>query len=272
MSEAKPVAAAVPAATILIVREAANGMEVFMVKRHHQIDFVAGALVFPGGKATKTDFDPALGDLCDGMAALSSDMHAVVVATIREAFEESGILFARAKGEKNLIGAERLATLSHYRQKLEKAELSMLDMLRAENLRIAGDSLAHFAHWVTPTLMPKRFDTHFFVAAAPEGHAGAHDGHESVDLGVDQAGRCDRRPQALERDLPHQAQSDEAGAIQNAARSDCCREKGAPADSGTVDGKQPRRSGAPHPRRCRLRTDHRHDARDALNATPPRLQ
>jgi 8-oxo-dGTP pyrophosphatase MutT (NUDIX family) len=181
MSEAKPVAVPVPAATILIVREAANGMEVFMVKRHHQIDFVAGALVFPGGKATKSDFDPALGDLCDGMAALSSDMHAVVVAAIREAFEESGILFARAKGDKHLIGAERLATLSHYRPKLEKAEMSMLDMLRAEDLRLAGDLLAHFAHWVTPKMMPKRFDTHFFVAVAPQGHAGAHDGRESVD-------------------------------------------------------------------------------------------
>jgi 8-oxo-dGTP pyrophosphatase MutT (NUDIX family) len=181
MSEAKPVAVPVPAATILIAREAANGMEVFMVKRHHQIDFVAGALVFPGGKATKSDFDAALGEFCDGMAALSADMHAVVVAAIREAFEESGILFAREKGQESLIGAQKLATLSRYRPKLEKAELSMLDMLRAENLRLAGDKLAHFAHWVTPKMMPKRFDTHFFVAAAPEGHIGAHDGHESVD-------------------------------------------------------------------------------------------
>jgi 8-oxo-dGTP pyrophosphatase MutT (NUDIX family) len=181
MSEAKPVAVPVPAATILIVRDRADGMEVFMVKRHHQIDFVAGALVFPGGKATKSDFDAGLGDFCDGLSALSADMQAVVVAAIREAFEESGILFARANGERHLIGAERLATLSHYRPKLEKAELSMLDMLRAENLRLAGDLLAHFAHWVTPKMMPKRFDTHFFVAAAPEGHAGAHDGHESVD-------------------------------------------------------------------------------------------
>jgi 8-oxo-dGTP pyrophosphatase MutT (NUDIX family) len=181
MSDAKPVAVPVPAATILIVREAANGMEVFMVKRHHQIDFVAGALVFPGGKATKTDFDPALGDYCDGMAAFSAEMHGVAVAAIREAFEESGILFAREKGHDHLIHAEKLATLSHYRPKLEKGELSMLDMLRAENLRIAGDSLAHFAHWVTPKLMPKRFDTHFFVAAAPQGHIGAHDGRESVD-------------------------------------------------------------------------------------------
>jgi 8-oxo-dGTP pyrophosphatase MutT (NUDIX family) len=181
MSDAKPVAVPVPAATILIVREGVSGMEVFMVKRHHQIDFVAGALVFPGGKATKSDFDAGLGAFCDGMSVLGGDMHAVVVAAIREAFEESGILFARADGEDALIGAERLATLSHYRPKLEKSELSMLDMLRAERLRLAGDRLVHFAHWVTPKMMPKRFDTHFFVAAAPEGHIGVHDGHESVD-------------------------------------------------------------------------------------------
>ena len=54
-------------------------------------------------------------------------------------------------------------------------------MLRKERLNIAFDALAHFAHWVTPDYMPKRFDTHFFLAAAPGGHAGRHDGRESVD-------------------------------------------------------------------------------------------
>jgi hypothetical protein len=54
-------------------------------------------------------------------------------------------------------------------------------MLRKEKLNIALDSLVHFAHWITPDNMPKRFDTHFFVAAAPFGHAGRHDGRESVD-------------------------------------------------------------------------------------------
>lgn len=180
MSEAEnPVP--IPAATIVIARDGANGMEVFMVKRHHQIDFVAGALVFPGGKVAKGDRDPALGDFMDGAVALAAGLQPLAAAAIREAFEESGILFARSAGEETLISPERLERLEHYRPGLEKGEVALLDMLRAENLRLACDRLAHFAHWITPENMPKRFDTHFFLAAAPSGHLGRHDGRESVD-------------------------------------------------------------------------------------------
>ena len=173
--------APVPAATIVIARDGANGMEVFMVKRHHQIDFVAGALVFPGGKVAKGDLDSALGDFMDGAAALSARTQAIAAAAIREAFEESGILFAREAGAQALVSAERLERLEHYRPGLEKGDIALLDMLRAEDLRLACDQLTHFAHWITPENMPKRFDTHFFVAAAPAGHLGRHDGRESVD-------------------------------------------------------------------------------------------
>ena len=180
MSEAKPVAVPIPSATILIVRDSAAGPEVFMVKRHHQIDFVAGALVFPGGKASKGDFDAGLADFMDCMAGSSEEMRALGACAIREAFEESGILFARDESGA-FVSAARLEALSPYRHKLEKNEITLLDMLRAEKLRLACDCLVHFAHWITPRNMPKRFDTHFFVAAVPEGHAGAHDGRESVD-------------------------------------------------------------------------------------------
>jgi 8-oxo-dGTP pyrophosphatase MutT (NUDIX family) len=179
--DAKPVAAPVPAATILIVRDGAPGMEIFMVKRHHQIDFVAGALVFPGGKAAKGDFDPGLSEFTDGADGWSVEMRALAAAAIREAFEESGILFAREQASGDFIGSARLETLAHYRHALEKNEIALLEMLRAEKLRLACDRLVHFAHWVTPKMMPKRFDTHFFLAAVPPGHAGSHDGRESVD-------------------------------------------------------------------------------------------
>jgi 8-oxo-dGTP pyrophosphatase MutT (NUDIX family) len=182
MSEsAKPSATPVPAATILIVRDGANGMEVFMVKRHHQIDFVAGALVFPGGKANKGDFDAGLSDFADGGHDWTPEMRALGAAAIREAFEESGILFAREAGCPVFITEDRLKGLEHYRQPLDKGEIPLIEMLRKEKLNIALDSLVHFAHWITPDNMPKRFDTHFFVAAAPAGHAGRHDGRESVD-------------------------------------------------------------------------------------------
>ena len=178
--EAKPVAVPVPAATILILRDADHGLEVFMVKRHHQIDFVAGALVFPGGKASKGDFDAGLGAFTDCAPDWSVEMRALGAAAIREAFEESGILFAREEGG-GFVGGTRLEKLSHHRHALEKNEIALVDMLRAEKLRLACDQLVHFAHWVTPKNMPKRFDTHFFVAAVPQGHVGSHDGRESVD-------------------------------------------------------------------------------------------
>jgi 8-oxo-dGTP pyrophosphatase MutT (NUDIX family) len=171
----------VPAATILLVRDAPNGLEVFMVKRHHQIDFVAGALVFPGGKAQRSDFDSELAEYADGVSGWSEEMRALGAAAIREAFEESGILMARDGATGAFVDEARLATLAAYRHKLEKAEISLFDMLRAENLKIACDELAHFAHWITPENMPKRFDTHFFLASSPVGHAGSHDGRESVD-------------------------------------------------------------------------------------------
>jgi 8-oxo-dGTP pyrophosphatase MutT (NUDIX family) len=173
-------APAVPSATILMLRDGADGLEVFMVVRHHQIDFASGALVFPGGKADAADFDPALDPYLDG-AMDAADMKAIQVASIREAFEECGVLLARSQGSDALISGERLAELEPYRDKLHKGELTILEFLEKEQLRLACDTLVHFAHWVTPEMMPKRFDTHFFLAAAPADHLAVHDGHESVD-------------------------------------------------------------------------------------------
>ena len=176
----RQLAPAVPAATIMMLRDGADGLEVFMVVRHHQIDFVPGALVFPGGKADPADFDPALDTFLDG-AISEPNMKAIQVASIREAFEECGVLLARAPGDSELISGQRLAELEPYRDRLHKGDLTILEFLEQEKLRLACDRLVHFAHWVTPEGMPKRFDTHFFLAAAPADHLAVHDGHESVD-------------------------------------------------------------------------------------------
>jgi 8-oxo-dGTP pyrophosphatase MutT (NUDIX family) len=170
----------VPAATIMMLRDAPQGLEVFMVVRHHQIDFASGALVFPGGKADPQDFDPGLAAYLDG-ANPDADMRAIQVSAIREAFEECGILLARQEGQGGLIGSARLAELEPYRHSLHSGEVSMLEFLKREKLRLACTELVHFAHWVTPVMMPKRFDTHFFLALAPASHLAVHDGHESVD-------------------------------------------------------------------------------------------
>ncbi len=183
MSDKSP-APAVPAATIMMLRDGPPGrsasLEVFMVVRHHQIDFASGALVFPGGKADREDFDPALIPYLDG-AADAEDMRAIQVSAIREAFEECGILLAREQGSGDLVSGERLAELEDYRRSLHQGEVSILRFVQEQKLRLACDRLVHFAHWVTPEMMPRRFDTHFFLAEAPADHLAVHDGHESVD-------------------------------------------------------------------------------------------
>jgi 8-oxo-dGTP pyrophosphatase MutT (NUDIX family) len=180
-SEKKQPTPPVPAATILLVRDAPEGLEVFMVKRHHQIDFVSGALVFPGGKVHPDDTEADLGAFADGGTDWSADTRALGAAAIREAFEESGILLARDADTGDFVPSTKLDALEPYRSRLDKHEIPLLEMLRTEGLRLALDQLVPFAHWITPENMPKRFDTHFFIAPSPAGHAGRHDGRESVD-------------------------------------------------------------------------------------------
>jgi 8-oxo-dGTP pyrophosphatase MutT (NUDIX family) len=180
-NETKKSVTPLPAATILLVRDAPDGLEIFMVKRHHQIDFVSGALVFPGGKVEPGDGDAGLGAFADGGADWTTQRRALGAAAIREAFEESGILLARDADTGTFVDATRLAQLAPYRHALEKGEIALVDLLRKERLRLALDQLVAFAHWITPENMPKRFDTHFFIARSPVGHLGSHDGRESVD-------------------------------------------------------------------------------------------
>ncbi len=173
------VAPAVPAATILMLRDGPSGLETFMVVRHHQIDFATGALVFPGGKVD--DGDGEVRDWCDGVDDADDVILSLKAGGIREAFEECGVLLARDKATGELVSGERLTELDHYRDELHKGRISLRDFCEKEQLVLACDLLQEFAHWVTPTMMPKRFDTHFYVASAPADHVAAHDGHESVD-------------------------------------------------------------------------------------------
>lgn len=170
-----------PAATVLLLRDGPRGLEVFMVVRHHQIDFAAGAMVFPGGKVHPDDRRPELRPLCDGADGIDDAGLAFRVAALREAFEESGVLLARPAGADRLLSGAESVALRPFRSRLERGEASMLDVLRHAGVRLACDLLVPFAHWITPTFMPKRFDTHFFAAAAPDDQVAAHDGGESVD-------------------------------------------------------------------------------------------
>ena len=169
------------ASTVLLTRDGDNGIEVFMVKRHHKIDFASGAMVFPGGKVDDDDNDPALKLYSRGGDTMSAEQFSLAVAALRETFEECGVLLARPRGEDDLVTGQRLVELEPWATRMRDNEATMLEFVEAENLDLALDLLVHFAHWVTPPLMPKRFDTHFYLVAAPADQIAVHDGSESVD-------------------------------------------------------------------------------------------
>lgn len=173
-------APAVPAATIVLARAERTGFEIFMVVRHHQIDFASGALVFPGGKIDAQD---EAEDVAAHLAAPVQDPteRGLQCGAIREAFEESGVLLARRRGSPALLTAADVAPLEATRDRIHSGALPWIDFLREHDLVLANDTLVRFAHWITPEMMPRRFDTHFYLAVAPGDQRAVHDGHESVD-------------------------------------------------------------------------------------------
>src|SRR5271154_5220131 len=174
-----------PASTILLLRDstAKREVEVFMMVRHYQIDFNSGALVFPGGSVDKGDKEIIENrDLCSGGEGLDAADLSFRIAAIRETFEESGILLARPKGSKALVDAKRASEIeAAHRVDLNDRKITFLQVLTDNGMVLALDELVPYAHWITPEGMPKRFDTWFFLAAAPPDQLGAHDGKESTD-------------------------------------------------------------------------------------------
>ena len=175
-----------PASTILLLRDSAvtrGEIEVFMMVRHYEIDFSSGALVFPGGSVDEGDQEiianPALYCGGEGLDATGLSFR---IGAIRETFEESGILLARAGGSDDLVDARRASEIeAAHRTALCDGKTTFLKVLDDNGLRLALDELVPYAHWITPVGMPKRFDTWFFLAAAPPEQVGAHDGKESTD-------------------------------------------------------------------------------------------
>lgn len=164
----------VPAATLLLVRDGAGGLEVLMVARHEESGFAAGALVFPGGKVDACDLTiarrhPQLATLPD-IAAASR------VAAVRETWEECGILLARRAGASSVLSlAELRAACGAGRQPFET-------LLAETQLELAVEGMALFAHWTTPVDRPKRFDTQFFITAFEGDQEALHDGREATDV------------------------------------------------------------------------------------------
>jgi 8-oxo-dGTP pyrophosphatase MutT (NUDIX family) len=177
-----------PASTILLLRDSAgpdgNGeIEVFMMVRHYEIDFNSGALVFPGGSVDAGDHDiVGKPGLCAGGERLDAEGLGFRIAAIRETFEESGILLAKPRGSTTLLDAKRAGEIEVLnRAALCEGKTTFLKVLTDNAMLLTLDELVPYAHWITPEGMPKRFDTWFFLAAAPPQQAGAHDGKESTD-------------------------------------------------------------------------------------------
>ena len=173
---------AIPSSTVLLLRDDRGALEVFMVQRHHQIDFASSALVFPGGKVDASDRDPSLRARASGCADLDDERFALRVAAVRETFEECGVLLARGRGETDLLPESRVRPLeTRHRGDLLSGAVTLARIVEDDDLELALDAMVPFAHWITPAFMPKRFDTHFFLVPAPADQVAAHDGEESVD-------------------------------------------------------------------------------------------
>ena len=178
MTDTPPSAAPVRmAATILLVRDK-PAFEVLMVKRHHQIDFASGALVFPGGKTEAQDADPAWKDAALGWDDFPEAERALRISAIREAFEESGVLVARNRAGHAWDVDPRAAAA---REAVSKGGKPFLELVSELDLVLDLSAMALFARWITPKMMPKRFDTFFYITTAPADQLAECDGWETVD-------------------------------------------------------------------------------------------
>ncbi len=156
------IAEALPAASILLIRDSIDGLEVLMMERAKTMRFAPGAFVFPGGKVDADDCDHAQWLELSNTAEVCDDLH-YRVAVLRELYEETSVLLLESS-----VGSVDVGR-------------SFQECLAATGSRLDTESLVRFAHWVTPETMPRRFDTHFYLAAH-NGLDAIHDGDEAVSL------------------------------------------------------------------------------------------
>jgi len=174
------------AATVMVVRDAPD-LHVFMLRRNLNSDFVGGAYVFPGGAVDDADRAPELLARCVGrddaqasrLLGVDAGGLGFWVAAIRETFEEAGVLFARDRSTGAPVDGSR-EEFDGIRRAIGRRERAFSEFVEAEDLVLDSGALHVFSHWITPQGMPRRYDTWFFVAEAPEGHGYVHDDAETV--------------------------------------------------------------------------------------------
>jgi 8-oxo-dGTP pyrophosphatase MutT (NUDIX family) len=172
------------AATVVMLRDAPQGLEVFLIKRHGLSDVLGGAYVFPGGKVDALDAAAETQALLDqapqALHALlgEPDLDAptaasMFVAALRESFEESGVLFAQSASADQVAQARTLLAQG----------LSFPAVLTRLSLRLQTHSVTPWVRWITPfmpSVSSKRFDTRFFITAVPPDQIASHDNHEAT--------------------------------------------------------------------------------------------
>lgn len=215
-----------PAATVMLVRDGTDGLEVFMLQRTLSAAFARGQYVFPGGKVDDADHGEAFEPICDGLdddeasalMGMRSGGLAWLVAAIRECFEEAGVLLARRSDDHEVVRFSDPATIDRFntaRHAIHEGERSLADVCVEEELLLLTDRIHLVDHWVTPMGERRRFDTRFFLAAAPAEQEPLHDDKETIAslwvrpsdaLGMWRAGELQMFPPtvaALEFLLPH---------------------------------------------------------------------
>jgi len=164
------------AATVMLLRDAAAGVEVYLLRRVKGMPFAGGMTAYPGGSVDPDDADATIGWVGPA-AALWADSfgcseplaRALVCAAVRETFEESGVLLAAADGVE--VEVAEIADWEAERRALVERQHSLAELLTRRGLRLRADLLRPWAHWITPEDEPRRYDTRFFVAALPAGVA-----------------------------------------------------------------------------------------------------
>lgn len=162
------------ASTIVLLRDGADGVETYLMRRQSTMAFAAGFYVFPGGGVQPTDLDdiahvgPSWEEWGERLGCDAHRARGLVVAAVRETFEESGILLAGPDAQTVLAdtSGEEMAAA---RLSLEAKELSLAQLLARRGLVLRTDLVGAWSRWITPAFEPRRYDTHFFVAAIPEG-------------------------------------------------------------------------------------------------------
>jgi 8-oxo-dGTP pyrophosphatase MutT (NUDIX family) len=174
------------AASVVLVRDGVGGLEVFLLERAAEMAFAAGMSVFPGGGVDAGDreagvVDPELGErTAEAWGLDAADAAAVLACAVRETYEETGVLLATP-----LDGGAQRRLGDDARERLAARDVGLGALLRDAGLVARPDLLAPWARWITPEIMPRRYDTCFFVAAVPPGQD--PDGRTSEAIG---AGWC----------------------------------------------------------------------------------